>query len=162
MAALAALPRGLQHRIRLIAIGQDNPRPFQRMADRLGVGEHLRLFAGRDDIPSFLLSADLLIHPAYSENTGTVLLEAMAAGLPVLTTDVCGFAHHVETARAGVVLPSPFRQEALNQAVAEMLESPRRREWSRNGLHYARTSDLYSMPEAAAEVIERSAAGHQG
>ena len=31
---------------------------------------------GRDDIPRFLLGADLLIHPAYNENTGTVLLEA--------------------------------------------------------------------------------------
>jgi hypothetical protein len=44
---------------------------------------------------AFLLGADLLIHPAYNENTGTVLLEAVVAGLPVLTTAVCGYAHYI-------------------------------------------------------------------
>ena len=62
---------------------------------------------GRSDIPRFLLGADLLIHPAYNENTGTVLLEALVAGLPVLVTDVCGYAHYITDANCGRVVPSP-------------------------------------------------------
>ena len=46
--------------------------------------------------------ADLLIHPAYNENTGTVLLEALVAGLPVLVSAVCGYAHYIAEADAGL------------------------------------------------------------
>ena len=61
-------------------------------------------------MPAFLLAADLLLHPAYHENTGTILLEALVSGLPILTTDVCGYAHYVQEAKAGCVLTSPFQQ----------------------------------------------------
>ncbi len=51
-------------------------------------------------------------------------LEAMAAGLPVLTTAVCGYAHYVEEAHAGSVLPVPFKQKAWNEELQKMLSSP--------------------------------------
>jgi UDP-glucose:(heptosyl)LPS alpha-1,3-glucosyltransferase len=104
-----------------------------------------------------MLGADLLIHPAYSELAGMVLLEAMIAGLPVLATDVCGYAFHIERAQAGRVLDSPFEQAGLNRLLAWMLEAPERRQWSENGIRYGQTQDLYSMPEVVADVIEAQA-----
>ncbi|MNE89928.1 Lipopolysaccharide core biosynthesis protein RfaG [compost metagenome] len=83
-----------------------------------------------------------------------MLLEALVAGLPVLVTDVCGYAHYIREADAGRVLPSPFEQERLNHALADMLADDRRRAfWGRNGLAYADCADLYSMPQKAADVI---------
>lgn len=109
---------------------------------------------GRSDIPRFLLGADLLIHPAYNENTGTVLLEALVAGLPVLVTDVCGYAHYITDADCGRVVPSPFEQRTLDQLLTQMLSDEQQRAtWSRNGLAYAASADLYSMPQKAADVI---------
>ncbi|HWV10004.1 MAG TPA: glycosyltransferase, partial [Pseudomonas sp.] len=106
------------------------------------------------DIPRFLLGADLLIHPAYNENTGTVLLEALVAGLPVLVTDICGYAHYIAEADAGRVLASPFEQERLNRLLVEMLaDDAQRARWQQNGLAFADTADLYSMPQRAADVI---------
>lgn len=152
--ALAALPPELKARTRLIAIGQDDPRSFQLQAKALGVASQVQILRGRSDIPRFLLGADLLIHPAYNENTGTVLLEALVAGLPVLVTDVCGYAHYIAEADCGRVLGSPFAQDALNSALAEMLaDDSQRQAWSRNGLAFADTADLYSMPQRAADVI---------
>jgi UDP-glucose:(heptosyl)LPS alpha-1,3-glucosyltransferase len=152
--AVASLPGELRRRARLIAVGQDNPAPFLRLIEKLGLADRATILKGRDDIPRFLLGADLLIHPAYNENTGTILLEAMAAGLPVLTTDVCGYAHHIAKAEAGRVLPSPFAQDALDGQLAAMLaDDEARRAWSRNGLDYADRTDLYSMPKCAADVI---------
>ncbi|MDR2165846.1 MAG: glycosyltransferase family 4 protein [Zoogloeaceae bacterium] len=149
--ALAAQPFP---RARLIAIGQDNPRPFLRQARALGLANRVRILEGRDDIPRFLLGADLLIHPAYNENTGTVLLEALAAGLPVLTTDVCGYAHYIAEADAGIVLPSPFAQAELERALTTMLASaPARQRWSRNGLAYAERPELYALPQRASDII---------
>ena len=152
--ALAALPHALKKRTRLIAIGQDDPRSFQLQAKALGVSDQVQILKGRSDIPRFLLGADLLIHPAYNENTGTVLLEALVSGLPVLVTDVCGYAHYIAEADAGRVLPSPFDQQQLNQWLADMLADDERRAfWGCNGLAFADCADLYSMPQKAADVI---------
>ena len=152
--ALAALPADLKQRTRLIAIGQDDPKPFQRQAKVLGVADRVQILKGRSDIPRFLLGADVLIHPAYNENTGTVLLEALVSGLPVLVTDVCGYARYIAEADCGCVLPSPFEQTQLNQTVVNMLtDAAARARWSANGLAYAQTADLYSMPQRAADLI---------
>ena len=152
--ALAALPAALKQRTRLIAIGQDDPKPFVSMTRSLGLGEKVRILKGRDDIPRFLLGADLLVHPAYNENTGTVLLEAVVAGLPVLTTAACGYAHYIEEAGAGRVVPLPFDQAGLNALLADMLaDDAARRQWGASGLAWAERADIYSLPERAADII---------
>lgn len=154
--ALAALPPELKARTRLIVIGQDEPRPFLRQVRQLGLERQVEILKGRDDIPRFLLGADLLIHPAYNENTGTVLLEAVVAGLPVLTTAACGYAHYIEEADAGRVIPLPFEQTLLDRTLAAMLgDSAARAHWSANGLAFAAHADLYSLPERAADIILR-------
>ncbi|WP_165669645.1 glycosyltransferase family 4 protein [Metapseudomonas otitidis] len=152
--ALSSLPRELRKRTRLIVIGQDDPKPFLLQVKALGISDQVNILKGRSDIPRFLLGADLLIHPAYNENTGTVLLEALVAGLPVLVTDVCGYAHYIDEAEAGRVVPSPFEQDALNRMLAEMLtDDAARQRWSANGLAFADNADLYSMPQRAADLI---------
>jgi UDP-glucose:(heptosyl)LPS alpha-1,3-glucosyltransferase len=154
--ALAALPSGLRERAHLVVIGQSRPGEFAAQAARLGVGSRVRFLGGRLDVPDWMLAADLCLHPAYSESAGMILLEAMTCGLPVLTTDVCGYAFHVAKAKAGIVLPSPFRQEECNRVLAEMLESPARKDWRANGLAYAAREDLYSCHERAADIIEQT------
>ena len=152
--ALASLPPSLKARARLIVIGQDDASPFRKQASLLGIAERVSILPGRSDIPRFLLGADLLIHPAYNENTGTVLLEALVAGLPVLATAVCGYAHYIEEADGGRVVGEPFAQEALDAALAQMLSDPAaRRRWQANALRFAETADIYSNAERAADLI---------
>ncbi len=154
--AVAALPEALRSRTRMIAIGQDDPAPFQRQAQGLGLAAQVSILPGRSDIPRFLLGADLLIHPAYNENTGTVLLEALVAGLPVLTTAVCGYAHYIEEAEAGCVIAEPFVQECLDTTLANMLsDREARARWQVKALAFADTADIYSNAERAAELILR-------
>ena len=156
--ALAALPVTLRQRAQLIVMGQDDPTPFLRQAKALGLAEQVRILAGRSDVPRFLLGADLLMHPAYNENTGTVLLEAMVAGLPVITTAACGYAHYVSDAGAGEVIADPFVQERLNVALTDLLDAPARRaQYGQAGLTFADSADIYSMPERAADVILKGA-----
>ncbi|HOI51242.1 MAG TPA: glycosyltransferase family 4 protein [Azonexus sp.] len=152
--ALAHLPADLRGRTRLIAIGQDEPSQFQRMAAGLGLAGQVNILAGRDDIPRFLLGADLLVHPAYNENTGTVLLEALVAGLPVLCSAVCGYAHYIDEAAGGRVIPEPFAQATLDALLREMLvDRAQRAVWQRNALAWAESADIYSNAERAAEII---------
>lgn len=121
--SLASLDPDLLRDTFLIIVGADNPKPFLRLAARLGVRDHVKFMGGRENVPMFFVSADLLIHPAYRENTGTVLLEAMLVGLPVLATDICGYGSHIASADAGELVPSPFRQETLNHLLQFMLQS---------------------------------------
>ena len=151
--ALASLPAPLKQKTRLFVLGQDKQRPFEELARKLGVEDKLTFLSGRDDVPRFLLGADLLIHPAYNENTGTVLLEAMVAGLPVLTTDACGYAHYITDADAGKVVSSPYSQEHLNQLTADMLQSDQKPQWQANAIEFSKKEDIYSMPARAAEII---------
>lgn len=153
--ALAALPSDLKRRSKLYVIGKDNSRCFQKQASKLGIRERIHFLGGRLDVPNFFLAADLLLHPAYNENTGTVLLEAMASGLPVLVTDVCGYASYIRDANAGQVLSSPFNQAEFNQAIISMLLSEQRVDWQKNAIDYAKQADIYSLPERAVDCIER-------
>mgnify|MGYP002714455482 CR=1 FL=1 len=83
-----------------------------------------------------------------------ILTEYMLAGLPVLVSDVCGYAHYIADADCGRVVPSPFEQRVLDQMLAQMLaDAAQRSAWSRNALAFAETADLYSMPQKAADVI---------
>ncbi|HYQ38640.1 MAG TPA: glycosyltransferase family 1 protein, partial [Pseudomonas sp.] len=62
--------------------------------------------------------------------------------------------HYISDADCGRVLESPFDQAQLNRSLAEMLADPAARaRWSANGLAYADSADLYSMPQKAADVI---------
>ena len=152
--ALGSLPDALRARTRLIAIGQDEPTSFQRQASALGIADRVSILPGRSDIPRFLLGADLLVHPAYNENTGTVLLEALVAGLPVLATAVCGYAHYIEEADGGLVVPEPFEQKRMDEMLVGMLaDRDARTRWKVGALAFAEVADIYSNAERAADLI---------
>ncbi len=152
--AVASLPDELQKRVNFLLIGQDRPARYLRQARRLGIAQRFRVFPGRDDVPRFLAGGDLLLHPAYSESAGYVLLEATIAGLPVLTTSTCGYASHVLKAGSGLVCGEPFRQSELNDNLRLMLTSDQRDSWRQNGMAYGKQDILYSMPRVAADYLE--------
>lgn len=156
--AYAALPAELKERAYVYVIGKDNPTLFKWQAKKLRIAPRIKFLGGRNDVADFLLAADLLLHPAYNENTGTVLLEALVAGLPVLTTDVCGYADYINEARAGMVLSSPFQQVECNRVLSNMLLSSERVHWQKNALAFARQADIYSLPEKAVDIILNLAA----
>lgn len=154
--ALARLQAGQPGRAaRLLIAGQDRESPFRRLARQLDVAASVHFLGGRDDVSDLMLAADALVHPALDEAAGIVLLEALVAGLPVLVTDVCGYACHIAAAGCGIVLDSPFRQEALDAAVQRSLDPDFRRRCRSAGLDYAAREDLYSMHRTGAELIER-------
>ncbi len=153
--AIASLEEGQRKRSRLMVVGQDKEKRYKRLASELGVEENILFLGGRDDVSALLLAADLLIHPALDEAAGIVLLEAVVAGLPVIVTDVCGYAHHIADADAGEVLASPFSQRQLDEALARAFNAELRVVWNASALAYAESEDLYSMHVTGAALIER-------
>ncbi len=156
--AFHALPETVYRRTRLLVVGHDNAEPFRRMARRLGVHARVRFFEGRDDVPRFLFGCDGLVLPAYDENAGMVILEAMIAGLPALVSNNCGYAHYLREAGAGLVTEAPFEQQRFNHQLLELLTSPERARWQANGAALADNPDIYRLAPAAVDYLETFAA----
>ncbi|MBG5883955.1 MULTISPECIES: glycosyltransferase family 4 protein [Providencia] len=152
--AMAALPENIRNNTLLMVVGQDKPGKYQRVAETLGITKQVSFFSGRNDIAELMAAADILMHPAYQEAAGIVLLEAIVAGLPIIVTEVCGYASFIDKAQCGVVVNEPFEQAVLNQALCDSLQDTQKRaQWVNNAKYYADTEDLYSLPEKAADII---------
>jgi len=161
--ALAALPDEIRNDVHLVVAGEDHSKAFVQQATQLGVEEQVHFLGGRKDVALLLRSADVLIHPAYRETAGMVLLEAAVAGLPVITTDVCGYAHYIAEYALGVVLSSPFDQALLNDALRIALtDAEKIKSWRKNGLMFAQNADIYQMPQKAVDAIEAFARQRSG
>lgn len=153
IAALASLPKEIRAHAKLYVLGQDKPQAYEQQAQQAGVGEQVNILGGRDDVADFIAAADLFVHPARSENTGTVILEAMVGGVPQIVTEVCGYAHYVKEADSGLVLDSPYNQEQFNEFLLQALDKSLLSQWRDNACRFADTEDLYSLPQKAADVI---------
>jgi len=161
--ALKAFPEELSSRVRLYVVGKDNPEPFRRMALRLGISSLVQFFPdGRDDVPDLLAAGDGAVLPAYDENAGMVILEAMVAGLPMLATANCGYAHYIEEAGGGIVTPVPFQQPTFEADLQTLLTSDLRGAWREAGIRLSQRQELYSLTDVALDLIERFAAAKAG
>jgi glycosyltransferase involved in cell wall biosynthesis len=90
---------------------------------RLGVGGHIRFLDSRTDVPDLLRAADLFVHPSHQEGFSNAILEAMAAGLPVVACDVGGNPEAVVDGVTGRLVP-PRDPTTLATAMAEILADP--------------------------------------
>ncbi len=125
--ALARRPGRLPDHTCAVIVGRDNPTPFVRLAERLGVADRI-FFAGPSQrVQAFLHAADLLVHPTFYDPCSRVVLEAMAAGLPVITTRCNGAAERIIDGREGYVIDSPQDVDALADRIERLADDDHRR-----------------------------------
>jgi glycosyltransferase involved in cell wall biosynthesis len=138
---------GLGQSAQLVVAGSGNSGQFKRTAERLGVGHRVHFLGGTTRPELVYGEADVLLHPARWEVWGTPIVEAMAFGLPVVTTTATGSAREVQSAAAGVVI-SDASPRLLREALSALLDDPdRRREMGERG----RVAAAQFLPEAHAE-----------
>ena len=75
-------------RVHLCLAGRDDPEPFRKLAERLGVADRLHFLPPTDRPWEYYRAADCLVFPGHAEGFGLVAVEAAACGLPVLMTRV--------------------------------------------------------------------------
>jgi glycosyltransferase involved in cell wall biosynthesis len=112
--------------LRLLVLGEGPYRPeIERMAAPLGDG--VVLAGQRNDVMDVLDATDVLLHPTRIDALPTSLIEAAAAGLPVVATDVGGVPEIVEDGVGGVLVPAPPAAGPVAEALGRLLEDPDRR-----------------------------------
>jgi glycosyltransferase involved in cell wall biosynthesis len=107
----------------VVLVAGDGPRreDLERMAAEKNVSGTIRFLGRRDDIPELLQAADIYVLPSFKEGFSNALIEAMAAGLPAVATDVGGNAEAVEHGRSGWIVP-PRNDGLLLNAVAALVD----------------------------------------
>jgi len=148
--ALSVLPKDTA---KLLVIGGDDSKPYMNLIHKLDLTNRVLFLGKQDNLIHYMSAADILLHPARVEAAGMVLLEAMTAGLPIITTDICGYASHVKQSGAGLIVPTPFQQATLDELLLDMVNADRDR-YRQKALCYADRTDLYSMAKQAIKRIE--------
>ncbi len=141
---LEALSRLEDPRCRLVVAGRGDPRPYRERARRLGAAERVSWVGPRRDVEHLYAAADVVALPALYEPFGNVHLEALAAGVPVLTSARAGGSEVITSGWNGWVVRAPAAE-----AIAE-------------GLLALRNTDARSLAEAARESAEPFTYAAQG
>jgi glycosyltransferase involved in cell wall biosynthesis len=111
----------------LFGLEEDYPAILQDQVSRLGLRSTVCLAGHRSDVTRFFSTADVVVHPSIQpEAFGMVLAEAMAAGKPVIASDLGGAREIVQHGVTGLLVP-PKNPDMLAQAILTLLRDPDRR-----------------------------------
>ncbi|MDB5299345.1 MAG: hypothetical protein JWO87_1008 [Phycisphaerales bacterium] len=120
--AIAAVGHVKDERLVLLAVGKQDAAPYRRMAQREGVAGRV-IFAGATDDPyAFYKAADFFVLPTRHDPCSLVVLEALAMGVPVVSTVFNGACEIMTDGRHGFVLPDPTDVAALADAMRKLLD----------------------------------------
>jgi phosphatidylinositol alpha-mannosyltransferase len=140
---------------RLLVVGafdDQDKEPFIRYARAQGLrGIHFIGYVSREELPRYYRTAHLFCAPSTGfESFGIVLLEAMAAGVPIVATDIAGYRLVLTNGKQGRLVP-PSEPQAFARACVEILSSGRMRQ--RMGAQGRATAERYDWRHIADQVL---------
>jgi glycosyltransferase involved in cell wall biosynthesis len=135
----------------IIGDGAGMPAVKSRIQE-LGVAQHVLLMGARNDVPLILKGMDVFCLPSEMEGMPMTVLEAMAAGLPVVTSNVGGLPELVEEGKTGLMVP-PRSPEPLEAALLALAEDASRAK-AMGGAGRERLLNAFSLDQTIAEYEE--------
>lgn len=155
--AAATVPR--EKAFKLAIVGHPKFGKYERLAHSLGVADRFAFLGFRADPKDAYFGADFLVHPTFYDPCSLVVLEALACGLPVITTQYNGASELISVPDTGLVVHDPHDAEELGEAIDRMLDSAYRRtagQWARQAAgkwtfedHYRALVDVFAEVRAA-------------
>jgi glycosyltransferase involved in cell wall biosynthesis len=140
----------------LIVGGGRREAEVRQLAENLGLADAVLFLGQRQDVPDLLNAMDVFVLPSYSEGVSLALLEAMAAGRPVIASAVGGLPEVVTDGDTGLLIP-PRDADALAGALERLLGDPA---WAQQLGASARdhVREHYSLERLGREINEIYAA----
>jgi glycosyltransferase involved in cell wall biosynthesis len=125
---------------------------LERQAESMGLGEQALFLGDRRDIPTILASLDISVLPSASESLSNVIMESMAAGLPVVATNVGGNSELIKEHTG--ILVAPNDHDALVEAIDHLLCNANERDaLGRNAQQHARINFTLSQMQRRHEEL---------
>jgi UDP-glucose:(heptosyl)LPS alpha-1,3-glucosyltransferase len=112
----------------LMVVGNGNPQPYNHLASRLDLKNRVRFLGPQEKGWKFASLCKAVVLPSRYEPFGVAAAEAQAMGLPALVSDRTGYAERILPGRSGVILGSPFTEDAIHDAfhqLMQLIEEPR-------------------------------------
>lgn len=107
---------------RLLVVGGNQTKRYERMAQRLGISRRV-IFAGyTPEIRNCYFASDFLVHPTFYDPCSHVVPEAMACGLPIITTRYNGAAELMKPPKEGFVINDPHDHAQLASCMTQMMD----------------------------------------
>jgi len=150
-ALLGALARLRTRDVGLIVAGNDHNKPYRQLAERLGIAERVRFVGDQADAAPLFRAADVYVQPTFYDPCSLVVLEAMASGLPTITTAANGAGELLEHGRSGFVLNDPRDVPGLAELMEKTLDPAFRRT---AGLAARRTAERCTMEANSRRYLE--------
>jgi glycosyltransferase involved in cell wall biosynthesis len=120
--ALPALPGD----VRLIVAGDARRSPFPAVARDAGLADRVQFIGFRRDLAAVMRACDIFVLPTHFDTFGLPILEAMACGLPPITTVLAGASEVITSGVDGLVIDDPDDAQAVAASVSELLDDPAR------------------------------------
>lgn len=121
---LRAVPLVLESEvnIRLLLVGEDRGigRQLKELACELGIDGRVIFYGNSNEVARLLSAMDIFVLPSHEEGFSNALLEAMAAGLPIVATDVGGNSEALEGGFAGILAP-PHCPDSLSGSISQLI-----------------------------------------
>jgi len=148
--AFSGLDRDKYARCKLLLVGDGPELPFVRnTAKDLGLTQKVIFTGMRRDIPECLSVMDIYVQPSKFEGVPNAALEAMAAGLPVIATNVGGVSEIVEDRMTGILV-AVDDERSLTQSIEFLVQHPARRR-EMGSLGRKRATSLFSIDKMVSE-----------
>jgi len=113
--------------LKVVIIGRGESASYRHMARRTGFEEQLLFIGKSDNISQFYGIGDILVLPTLYDPFSNVCLEALACGIPVITTRENGAAEIIQQGETGIVIPDPSRSDELAEGISRFLSLEIRR-----------------------------------
>lgn len=153
--AAAELPR--DQKSLFVIVGHPKTGRYQRLAERLGVQDRFLFLGHRNDPRDAYFAADFLVHPTFYDPCSLVALEALACGLPVLTTRYNGASELLNDPQAGLVIDNPHDSANFSRAIQRLMGHDFRRVLAKNARQVAESWTFEHHYQAMLELFEQTA-----
>ncbi len=144
--------------VHLLVCGGGSLGPFQRMVNRLGLRDTVHLIGFLPEIRDAYWSSDFFVSPTYYDPCSLVVFEALACGLPVITTTCNGAGDLITDGQEGFVITSPDALGELTSAIDRMTNETARADMSAHATRLGREQSFERHVASLTKVFETVAA----
>ncbi len=159
--ALAKIKKEMPSPFKLLILGRDRQESYLSLAKNMGIFEDVIFVGSTKEPEKYYGSSDLLVHPTFYDACSLTVLEALATGIPVITTRCNGASGVITHGQEGFVISDPRDGRALVEKILFFLDREKLERASIAARHLAECYSLERNWEEMKNILNRASSGKE-